>query len=234
MISCSSVQRDASGRDVATVSTSISPGSTPDLCLKSLLLLSPSGLRVPPHTPEQWISTVSNAPFALTLWFRAMDFNCIKCPICLDVMVQASTLRCGHSFCELCLDEAVNYDDRCPECRQYTQGICIINLRLNDCIYNIVKRSNVALDRYKKRKSQCEAAMRIRRHARVILFSVLYNSHKALTLAEIVEEWRVSASHVRRLFRSIYAKASNLKIIKIINFGKNFVISLRNKNVGSS
>nr|CDJ91249.1 Zinc finger domain containing protein [Haemonchus contortus] len=36
----------------------------------------------------------------------------IQCPICLDVLVEAIVLRCGHSFCELCLDEAVNVDDR--------------------------------------------------------------------------------------------------------------------------
>ncbi|VDO43321.1 unnamed protein product [Haemonchus placei] len=42
--------------------------------------------------------------------------------------LQAIVLRCGHSFCELCLDEAVNVDDRCPECRRHTQGVLISNL----------------------------------------------------------------------------------------------------------
>ncbi|VDM56159.1 unnamed protein product [Angiostrongylus costaricensis] len=51
-----------------------------------------------------------------------------KVVVCLSEIFKAYVLRCGHSFCELCLDEAVNWDDRCPECRRYTHGICIPNL----------------------------------------------------------------------------------------------------------
>ncbi|KAL6726807.1 hypothetical protein Aduo_008739 [Ancylostoma duodenale] len=145
-----------------------------------------------------------------------MDFNCIKCPICLDVMVQACALRCGHSFCELCLDKAVNSDDRCPECRQPTHGVCIPNLRLNDCIYGIVKRGENALNEYNKRKAQNQAALLIRRQARVILFSVLYNAKKPLTSEEIEEEWK-------RL-RSCNSIQANVKdeMLRIINQNRNF------------
>ncbi|RCN44161.1 hypothetical protein ANCCAN_09849, partial [Ancylostoma caninum] len=115
-------------------------------------------------------------------------------PPCSPVHVSrfslACALRCGHSFCELCLDEAVNSDDRCPECRQPTHGVCIPNLRLNDCIYGIVKRVENALIEYNRREAQNQAALSIQKQARVILFSVLYNAKKPLTSEEIEEEWK--------------------------------------------
>ncbi|EPB74648.1 zinc finger, C3HC4 type [Ancylostoma ceylanicum] len=145
-----------------------------------------------------------------------MDFNCVKCPICLDIMVQACALRCGHSFCELCLDEAVNSDDRCPECRQPTQGICIPNLRLNDCIYAIVRRGDDALNEYNRRKAQNQAELSIRREARAILFSVLYNAKKPLTSEQIEHAWK-------RL-RNCNSIQQNIKdeMLRIINQNRNF------------
>ncbi|CAJ0598977.1 unnamed protein product [Cylicocyclus nassatus] len=115
----------------------------------------------------------------------------VKCSICLDVIVQPCTLGCGHSFCELCVDEAINYDDRCPECRQYTQGICIRNLRLSDIIQVVVShQSDAELSRYKWRERENEAALTVRKRARIILFSVLYPRKESLTIEEIEDEWR--------------------------------------------
>jgi hypothetical protein len=43
------------------------------------------------------------------------------CPVCLQAMANPYILKCGHSFCKLCIDEVVNKTPiskpRCPTCR---------------------------------------------------------------------------------------------------------------------
>ncbi|KAK5974398.1 RING-type domain-containing protein [Trichostrongylus colubriformis] len=113
----------------------------------------------------------------------------IKCPICLDILVEATVLRCGHSFCQLCLDGAVNIDDRCPECRRHTEGILISNLRLNECIYHIIKENSKHLEDFSRRKARNAALMKLRKEARAVLFSILYKNKRPLTQREIEDDW---------------------------------------------
>ncbi|WKY02339.1 hypothetical protein Q1695_015976 [Nippostrongylus brasiliensis] len=114
----------------------------------------------------------------------------IKCSICLDVMVEAVALRCGHSFCQMCLDDAINVDDRCPECRRHSNGILIPNLRLNDCIYHILRGNTSQLNDFHRRRIQNRIVMSIRREARAVLFSILHESKRALSRVEIEDQWK--------------------------------------------
>lgn len=61
-------------------------------------------------------------------------------------------LRCGHSFCELCAEESINFNDKCPLCRKKSVGICIYNRSLDDCIRTwIQKQTPDVQDAYEKR-----------------------------------------------------------------------------------
>ncbi|XP_037074096.1 protein mono-ADP-ribosyltransferase PARP12-like [Pollicipes pollicipes] len=42
----------------------------------------------------------------------------LQCPVCLDMLQRATTLGCGHTFCEACLQEVRENDPKCPMCRQ--------------------------------------------------------------------------------------------------------------------
>ena len=49
----------------------------------------------------------------------------LTCPICLDVLFEPLTLRCGHSFCRACLLGSTKLapDGRCcPQCRRAAQS----------------------------------------------------------------------------------------------------------------
>jgi len=41
----------------------------------------------------------------------------VECTLCLKLMVQPVTTPCGHSFCRMCLREAVVHKPACPLCR---------------------------------------------------------------------------------------------------------------------
>ena len=48
--------------------------------------------------------------------------NCadvLDCPLCLKLLYQPSILPCGHTFCTLCLERTLDYDLRCPLCREH-------------------------------------------------------------------------------------------------------------------
>ncbi|XP_078364658.1 E3 ubiquitin-protein ligase TRIM45-like isoform X2 [Oculina patagonica] len=40
-----------------------------------------------------------------------------ECPICLDTVTNARTLKCKHVFCTECLETALKHDNRCPVCK---------------------------------------------------------------------------------------------------------------------
>ncbi|XP_043093267.1 bifunctional apoptosis regulator-like isoform X3 [Puntigrus tetrazona] len=56
------------------------------------------------------------------------------CHCCYDVLVDPTTLNCGHSFCRHCLAEWLHSSQRneCPECRERWQGFPRINILLRD------------------------------------------------------------------------------------------------------
>eukprot|EP00899_Mesostigma_viride_P012116 jgi/Mesvir1/20905/Mv07979-RA.1 len=42
----------------------------------------------------------------------------VQCSICLDVIKQMSSTRCGHVFCAPCIGEALSKSKTCPTCRE--------------------------------------------------------------------------------------------------------------------
>uniref|UniRef100_A0A8C1JM40 Bifunctional apoptosis regulator n=1 Tax=Cyprinus carpio TaxID=7962 RepID=A0A8C1JM40_CYPCA len=58
------------------------------------------------------------------------------CHCCYDVLVDPTTLNCGHSFCRHCLAEWLHSSRRneCPECRERWQGFPRINILLRDAV----------------------------------------------------------------------------------------------------
>ena len=40
-----------------------------------------------------------------------------ECMICCDTYKDPHITKCGHSFCKACIDECVNRNHQCPECR---------------------------------------------------------------------------------------------------------------------
>eukprot|EP00727_Mastigamoeba_balamuthi_P014283 m51a1_g9478 putative stress-induced-phosphoprotein 1 (344) ;mRNA; f:596852-598474 len=52
-----------------------------------------------------------------------MDVNseaeaALECPICADVLRNASETACGHAFCEFCINKCLETSIRCPVCRK--------------------------------------------------------------------------------------------------------------------
>ena len=40
-----------------------------------------------------------------------------ECVICCDTFKEPLLTKCGHTFCKLCIEEVVNRQKLCPECR---------------------------------------------------------------------------------------------------------------------
>ena len=48
---------------------------------------------------------------------RVMAESQLQCPVCSEVIVGATTINCGHTFCEFCLHEWQKKKSNCPLCR---------------------------------------------------------------------------------------------------------------------
>ncbi|XP_070580002.1 bifunctional apoptosis regulator-like [Ptychodera flava] len=61
---------------------------------------------------------------------RTMSEATFQCGCCYELMVQPTTLNCGHSFCRLCLARwwQSSKDTTCPGCRQPWRGFPHINI----------------------------------------------------------------------------------------------------------
>ena len=41
----------------------------------------------------------------------------LGCPVCLDLLEDASSFPCGHLFCAVCITKEASIHDHCPVCR---------------------------------------------------------------------------------------------------------------------
>ncbi|XP_076144685.1 bifunctional apoptosis regulator-like [Alosa pseudoharengus] len=59
-----------------------------------------------------------------------------SCHCCYDVLVDPTTLNCGHSFCRHCLSQwwESSRKTECPECRERWEGFPRVNILLRDAV----------------------------------------------------------------------------------------------------
>ncbi|XP_028418593.1 TNF receptor-associated factor 2-like [Dendronephthya gigantea] len=65
------------------------------------------------------MATIGNSGHPLK-WFKDQNAarNLWECAICLEVLKDPVQIRdCGHQFCELCIEDILKVDARCPTCR---------------------------------------------------------------------------------------------------------------------
>ncbi|CAF0951716.1 unnamed protein product [Brachionus calyciflorus] len=65
----------------------------------------------------------------------------LTCPICFDIIDVAHVTKCGHSFCQVCIQTALEHTHRCPKCNTP----CTIN---KDVFPNFTL--NQIIERYKE------------------------------------------------------------------------------------
>ena len=55
-----------------------------------------------------------------------------KCNICFEVLLEPTTLTCGHSFCRFCLAQwwISSKKSNCPVCREVWEGLPKVNVTL--------------------------------------------------------------------------------------------------------
>nr|XP_006818591.1 PREDICTED: bifunctional apoptosis regulator-like [Saccoglossus kowalevskii] len=75
------------------------------------------------------VTTTNNRESTLR---RTMSETIFNCGCCYELMVQPTTLNCGHSFCRLCLARwwKISNNTTCPGCRQQWNGFPHINIIL--------------------------------------------------------------------------------------------------------
>lgn len=63
----------------------------------------------------------------------------LSCAVCLDICFEPSSTSCGHSFCKMCLQNAIEKcGPRCPKCRQPLRGE-FQNCQINTVLWNTVQ-----------------------------------------------------------------------------------------------
>jgi len=78
-------------------------------------------------------SRMEEKPLPPHAWMLTEHFNC---SICFELLVNPTTLSCGHTSCRHCLLQWRNTQRRntCPECQQSCREFPQINFRLRDTI----------------------------------------------------------------------------------------------------
>ncbi|KAK2571772.1 Bifunctional apoptosis regulator [Acropora cervicornis] len=76
----------------------------------------------------------------------------LNCSCCFELMVEPTTLNCGHSFCRFCLAQwwSASKHATCPECRQPWAGFPKVNIVLRKTIKVLFPREAVERQRYQE------------------------------------------------------------------------------------
>ena len=85
-----------------------------------------------PATPQHQHSPNHTKNAEDPLFLRSMSESSFNCGCCYELMIQPTTLNCGHSFCRLCLARWWKSVKKttCPGCRQPWVGFPHINIIL--------------------------------------------------------------------------------------------------------
>ncbi|XP_015265397.1 PREDICTED: bifunctional apoptosis regulator [Gekko japonicus] len=91
---------------------------------------------------EEWTELPSGADkrdaVAATapVFSREISVSEFCCHCCYDILINPTTLNCGHSFCRHCLALwwTSSKKNECPECRQNWEGFPKVNILLRDAI----------------------------------------------------------------------------------------------------
>uniref|UniRef100_A0A8D0BDI6 Bifunctional apoptosis regulator n=1 Tax=Salvator merianae TaxID=96440 RepID=A0A8D0BDI6_SALMN len=67
---------------------------------------------------------------------RRISVSEFSCPCCYEILINPTTLNCGHSFCRHCLALwwSSSKKNECPECREKWEGFPKVNILLRDTI----------------------------------------------------------------------------------------------------
>lgn len=75
-----------------------------------------------------------------------------QCSCCFELMVEPTTLNCGHSFCRFCLAKWWNASrhNTCPECREPWSGCPKVNIVLRRTIQVLFSKEEAERKRFQK------------------------------------------------------------------------------------
>ena len=97
---------------------------------------------------ENVVSKVESSAKQTVIQTMEDEFTCI---ICQELFIQATTLPCAHSFCELCLKLWMRKKKNCPVCRRNIRGQAVYSLVLDSAIDKMVESMD---DEAKLRRSE--------------------------------------------------------------------------------
>uniref|UniRef100_A0A8C7BQV1 Bifunctional apoptosis regulator n=1 Tax=Neovison vison TaxID=452646 RepID=A0A8C7BQV1_NEOVI len=88
----------------------------------------------PPHNDLNTMTHENGDPLQSTS--PQISVSEFSCHCCYDILVNPTTLNCGHSFCRHCLALwwASSKKTECPECREKWEGFPKVNILLRDAI----------------------------------------------------------------------------------------------------
>ncbi|KAM9827420.1 E3 ubiquitin-protein ligase TRIM21-like [Neosynchiropus ocellatus] len=80
------------------------------------------------------MTSQSASPVDSSKW----DQSLITCPICTEVFTEPVTTHCGHSFCRVCLQRAIDLSiQSCPLCKEHLKKPPQVSIILRDIISQI-------------------------------------------------------------------------------------------------
>jgi hypothetical protein len=78
------------------------------------------------------------------IFLAPLAASTFTCAICWDVLKDATSFKeCGHTFCELCVDECIARKTRCPNCRRPVQTGSNPNYAMRDVVDSLEVRCQV-------------------------------------------------------------------------------------------
>ena len=133
--------------------------------------------------------------------------NIMLCPICKLNVKDIKTTLCNHSFCENCLNEWLQFSDKCPVCRMFIKEE---ELKLKNKDYEII---NIKCTRQKYREIHNYLITRLKYLLNML---VLKNSSKitrfiiAITIFEIINNYHFLLINYNKFYSVFKDKINEL------------------------
>lgn len=146
----------------------------------------------------------------------------LKCAICCDYFLSASTLMCAHSFCESCIEEWLHKKHECPVCRAKVTSRPVRSTVLDNLVQTMIPAS--ALQEWSKRRTRYKARRQREEHSLLSLKRRLQNAKNDNNeLLNITEEWSAEQKAVFEQGVNQYRGDARIQYCQATGLTKQFV-----------
>lgn len=148
----------------------------------------------------------------------------LNCGICHDTFIDPYSLKCGHSFCQICINKVLRTQKNCPDCHQIVLRKPYANRIVGQLVEQVISKQRQETQQAYRERQRLQVETRQNRIARYKARASQVKEGGARML-NILDAWDLRQKEVFRIGYDKYDGAERIAYCEEIGFTKGLIES---------